>query len=137
MTTEAPSWLPTDLSSALDVKLGIEIVDWSPARVVGRMPVEGNTQPYGMLHGGATCSLVETVGSYASALGAGPGAHVVGIELNASYHLSARSGHVTAVCTPLGSELPIAAFMIEVLDDEGQLIASVRLTCMVRQAGGG
>jgi uncharacterized protein (TIGR00369 family) len=136
VTSEAPSWLPTDLSSALDDKLGIEITNWDPARVVGRMPVEGNTQPYGLLHGGAICSLVETVGSYAAALGAGPGAHVVGIELNASYHLAARSGQVTAVCTPLGSELPIAAFMIEVLDDERQLIASARLTCMVRPARG-
>ena len=132
----APAWFPTGMSSALDDKLGIEITDWDPARVVARMPVEGNTQPYGLLHGGATCSLVETVGSYAAALGAGPDAHVVGIELNASYHLGARSGYVTAVCTPLGSELPLSAFMIEVRDDEGQLTASARLTCMVRPARG-
>jgi 1,4-dihydroxy-2-naphthoyl-CoA hydrolase len=136
VTTEAPSWLVTDVSSALDEKLGIEITDWDPARVTARMPVEGNTQPYGLLHGGATCSLVETVGSYAAALGAGAGAHVVGIELNASYHLAATSGHVTAVCTPLGSEPPVAAFAIEVHDDRGQLTASARLTCMVRPARG-
>ena len=134
MTTDAPAWLPTDVSSALDEKLGIEIIDWDPARVVARMPVQGNTQPYGLLHGGATCSLVETVGSYAAALGAGPDASVVGIELNASYHLPVRSGQVTAVCTPLGSELPLAAFAIEVLDDQGQVTASARLTCMVRPA---
>jgi uncharacterized protein (TIGR00369 family) len=136
VTTEAPAWLPTDVSSALDEKLGIEIIDWDPARVVARMPVEGNTQPYGLLHGGATCSLVETVGSYAAALGAGPNSYVVGIELNASYHLAAKSGYVTAVCTPLGSELPLAGFMIEVRDDHGQLTASARLTCMVRPARG-
>ena len=132
MTTEAPAWFPQDIFSALDEKLGIEITDWDPRRVAGRMPVEGNTQPYGLLHGGATCSLVEAVGSYAAALGAGPGAHVVGIELNASYHLPATKGHVTAVCTPLGSELPLAAFAIEVFDEHGQLTASARLTCMVR-----
>jgi 1,4-dihydroxy-2-naphthoyl-CoA hydrolase len=132
VTTEAPAWFPQDIFSALDEKLGIEITDWDPRRVVGRMPVEGNTQPYGLLHGGATCSLVEAVGSYAAALGAGPGAHVVGIELNASYHLPATKGHVTAVCTPLGSELPLAAFAIEVFDEHGQLTASARLTCMVR-----
>jgi 1,4-dihydroxy-2-naphthoyl-CoA hydrolase len=136
VTSEAPSWLPADVSSALDEKLGIEIIDWNPARLMARMPVDGNTQPYGLLHGGATCSLVETVGSYAAALGAGPGATVVGIELNASYHLPATSGHVTAVCTPLGSELPLAAFAIEVLDDEGQLTTSARLTCLVRPARG-
>ena len=133
MTTEAPAWLPEDISSALDEKLGIEITDWDPGRVTAQMPVEGNTQPYGLLHGGATCSLVEAVGSYAAALGAGPNARVVGIELNASYHLAATSGHVTAVCTPLGSELPLAAFAIEVFDDEGR---SARLTRMVRPARG-
>jgi uncharacterized protein (TIGR00369 family) len=136
VSTDAPSWLPKDLSSALDDKLGIEIIDWDPARVVARMPVEGNTQPYRLLHGGATCSLVETVGSYAAALGAGPGSHVVGIELNASYHRAVTSGHVTAVCTPLGSEPPVAAFAIEVHDDRGQLTASARLTCMARPAPG-
>lgn len=136
MTTEAPAWFPTDISSALDEMLGIEITDWDARRVVGLMPVEGNTQPYGRLHGGATCSLVETVGSCAAALGAGPVAHVVGIELNASYHLPVTKGHVTAVCTPLGSELPLAAFAIEVFADRGQLTASARLTCMVRSTGG-
>jgi 1,4-dihydroxy-2-naphthoyl-CoA hydrolase len=134
VTTEAPAWLPKDVTSALDEKLGIEIIDWDPDRVVARMPVEGNTQPYGLLHGGATCSLVETVGSYAAALRAGPGAHVVGIELNATYLLSATSGHVTAVCTPVRSALPLATFVIEVADDRGQLTASARLTCMVRPA---
>ena len=133
MTTEAPAWFPEDISSALDEKLGIEIIDWDPARVVARMPVEGNTQPYGLLHGGATCSLVETVGSYAAALSAGPNARVVGIELNASYHLPVTSGDVTATCSPAGSELPLAAFVIEVRDDRGQLTASARLTCMVRR----
>jgi 1,4-dihydroxy-2-naphthoyl-CoA hydrolase len=134
VTTEAPAWLPADLSSALDEKLGIEIIDWDPRRVVARMPVEGNTQPYGLLHGGATCSLVETVGSYAAALGAGPDAHVVGIELNATYLAAATSGYVTAVCTPIGAELPLATFLIEVVDDHGQITASARLTCMVRPA---
>jgi 1,4-dihydroxy-2-naphthoyl-CoA hydrolase len=134
VTTEAPAWLPENVTSALDEKLGIEIIDWNPDRVVARMPVEGNTQPYGLLHGGATCSLVETVGSYAAALGAGPGARVVGIELNATYLVAATSGYVTAICTPVGSELPLATFVIEVLDDRGQMTASARLTCMVRLA---
>lgn len=134
MTTAAPSWFPQDASSALDDKLGIEITDWDPRRVVGRMPVDGNTQPYGLLHGGATCSLVEAVGSHAAVLGAGPGAWVVGIELNVSYHRPATSGHVTAVSSPVGSELPLAVFGIEVLDDDGRLTASARLTCMVRHA---
>ena len=134
MTVEAPAWFPSDLSSALDEKLGIEITDYDPEHVVARMPVAGNTQPYGLLHGGATCSLVETVGSYAAALNAGPGAVVVGIELNASYVQAATSGSVTAVCTPAGAKLPLSTFLVEVTDDRGRLTASARLTCLVRPA---
>jgi uncharacterized protein (TIGR00369 family) len=133
VTTDAPAWLPTDAISELDEKLGIRIVDWDPQRLVARMPVEGNRQPYGLLHGGATCSLVETIGSYAAALSAGPDAQVVGIELNASYHRAATAGEVTATCTPAGSDddLPVRAYSIEVRDDQGRLTSTARLTCMV------
>jgi 1,4-dihydroxy-2-naphthoyl-CoA hydrolase len=133
VTTDAPAWLPTDAISELDEKLGIRIVDWDPQRLVARMPVEGNRQPYGLLHGGATCSLVETIGSYAAAISAGPDAKVVGIELNASYHRSATSGEVTATCTPAGSDhdLPVRSFTIDVRDDQGELTSTARLTCMV------
>jgi uncharacterized protein (TIGR00369 family) len=135
VTLAAPTWFPADMSSPLDEKLGIEIVDWDPDRLVARMPVEGNTQPFGLLHGGATCALVEAVGSYAAALGAGPGGQVVGIELNASYHRAATAGHVTAVCRPARRGRTLATFLIEVTDDSGQLTASARLSCMVRPAG--
>ena len=133
MTTDAPSWLPADALSELDHKLGIRIVDWDPDRLVARMPVEGNRQPYGLLHGGATCSLVEMVGSYAAAISAGPEAQVVGIELNASYHRAATSGEVTAVCRPAGSDadLPVRTFAIEVRDDQERVTSTARLTCMV------
>jgi uncharacterized protein (TIGR00369 family) len=133
VTTDAPAWLPTGAICELDEKLGIRIVDWDPQRLVARMPVEGNRQPYGLLHGGATCALVEMVGSYAAALSAGPDAQVVGIELNASYHRAATSGEVTAVCTPAGSDagLPVRTFDIEVFDDGDRLTSTARLTCMV------
>jgi 1,4-dihydroxy-2-naphthoyl-CoA hydrolase len=136
VVTEAPAWFPTDIDSALDEKLGIKIVDWNPERLVARMPVAGNTQPYGLLHGGAVCALLETVGSDAAALRGGPAARVVGIELNASYHLPVTAGSVTAVCTPAGSELPVATYLIEIFDDEGRLTSSGRLTCFVRPATG-
>jgi uncharacterized protein (TIGR00369 family) len=136
VTTEAPAWFPTEVESALDEKLGIEIIDWNPERLVARMPVAGNTQPYGLMHGGAVCALVEAVGSYAAALQAGPGARTVGIELNASYHLPVTSGHVTAVCTPAGTELPLATYLVEISDDEGRLASSGRLTCFIRPARG-
>ena len=89
MTTAPPAWAPTDTISPLDDKLGIRITDYDPDRLVATMPVEGNEQPYGLLHGGATCSLIETIGSWAAALHAGPERQVVGIELNVSYLRSA------------------------------------------------
>ena len=134
MSTPPPSWAPDGASSPLDDKLGIEIVDWDPDRLVARMPVEGNTQPFGLLHGGAICALVESVGSYAAALSAGPDGRVVGIELNASYLRSATTGVVTAVCTPVRRGRTLATFLIDVTDDAGRTTATARLTCMIRPA---
>lgn len=134
MSTPPPSWAPAGASSPLDDKLGIEIIDFTPDRLVATMPVSGNEQPFGLLHGGATCSLVETIGSWAAALGAGPDRRAVGIELNASYLRSATSGVVTAVCTPVRRGRTLATFLIEVSDDKGNTTASARLTCMILPA---
>lgn len=94
------------------------------------MPVAGNEQPFGLLHGGATCALVETIGSVAGAIGAGPGKQVVGVELNASYLRAATSGTVTAVCTPVRRGRTLSTFLIQVTDDEGRQTATARLTTM-------
>ncbi len=134
VTTPLPDWMPTDVSSPLDEKLGIEFVDFHPDRLVATMPVAGNEQPFGLLHGGATCSLVETIGSWAAMLGAGPGRKAVGIELNATYVKAATSGVVTAVCTPVRRGRSLATFLIEVSDDTGATTASARLTCMILPA---
>ncbi|HEY4626949.1 MAG TPA: PaaI family thioesterase [Blastococcus sp.] len=134
MTTPPPSWIPTDSFSPLDDKLGIRIVDFDPDRLVATMPVKGNEQPFGLLHGGATCSLMETIGSWAAMLGAGPDRQAVGIELNASYVKAATSGTVTAVCTPVRRGRTLATFLIQVTDETGQLTASGRLTCMILPA---
>ena len=117
--------------SPLDEKLGIEILDYDPDRLVATMPVEGNEQPFGLLHGGATCSLMETIGSWAAQIAAGPERQAVGIELNASYVRSPRSGTVTAVCTPVRRGRTLATFLIDVTDDEGRTTATGRLTCML------
>jgi 1,4-dihydroxy-2-naphthoyl-CoA hydrolase len=132
VTTAAPDWLPAGTISPLDDKLGIRITDFDPDHVVATMPVEGNQQPYGLLHGGATCALVETVGSWAAALAAGPERQVVGIELNASYLRSATAGTVTAVCTPVRRGRTLATFLVEVTDDRGRATATARLTCLVK-----
>jgi uncharacterized protein (TIGR00369 family) len=134
VATPPPAWAPAGALSPLDQKLGIEIVDYDPDRLVATMPVEGNTQPFGLLHGGATCALVETIGSWAAILGAGPEQRAVGIELNASYVRSPRSGTVTAVCTPVRRGRTLATFLIDVTDDEGRTTATARLTCMIRPA---
>jgi uncharacterized protein (TIGR00369 family) len=131
VSTPPPSWAPAGASSPLDDKLGIEIVDYNPDRLVATMPVEGNQQPFGLLHGGATCALVETIGSWAAALGAHPDRRAVGIELNATYVKAATSGVVTAVCTPVRRGRTLATFLIEVTDEAGSTTASARLTCML------
>jgi 1,4-dihydroxy-2-naphthoyl-CoA hydrolase len=126
--------MPTDSFSPLDDKLGIRIIDFDPDRLVATMPVEGNEQPFGLLHGGATCTLMETIGSWAAMLGVGPDRKAVGIELNASYVKAATSGVVTAVCTPVRRGRTLATFLIQVNDDQDQLTASGRLTCMILPA---
>jgi 1,4-dihydroxy-2-naphthoyl-CoA hydrolase len=134
VSTPPPPWAPQGAVSPLDDKLGIQITDYNPDRLVATMPVEGNQQPFGLLHGGATCSLVETIGSWAAMLGAGPDRKAVGVELNASYLRSATSGVVTAVCTPVRRGRTLATFVIEVTDDRGRTTASARLTCMILPA---
>ncbi len=122
------------MRSPLDDKLGVQIADWNPDRMVATMPVAGNEQPFGLLHGGATCTLAETIGSMAAAVNAGPGTQVVGIELNASYLRAATSGSVTAVCTPVRRGRTLSTFLIEISDDQGRPTASARLTCMTLKA---
>ena len=132
MTTARPDWIPADKLSPLDDKLGIRITDYDPDRLVATMPVAGNEQPFGLLHGGATCALMETIGSWAGALHAGPDKQVVGIELNASYLRGATSGVVTAVCTPVRRGRTLSTFLIQVTDEEGRPTATGRLTCLTK-----
>ncbi|WP_246074974.1 PaaI family thioesterase [Nonomuraea terrae] len=112
--------------------MGIEFLEAGPERVVGRMPVEGNTQPYGLLHGGASAVLAETLGSVGAAIHAGPERIAVGIEINATHHRSATSGHVTGVATRLHGGRTLATYAIEITDEQGRLVCTSRLTCMLR-----
>ena len=88
-------------AGALDIKMGIEILEASPERLVGRMPVEGNTQPIGILHGGANVVLAESLGSIGTQLHAGVERRIVGVDINATHHKAALSGYVTAVATAI------------------------------------
>ncbi len=134
MSTPPPDWLPLTAPGPLDDKLGIRIVDFTPDRLVATMPVEGNQQPFGLLHGGATCALVESVGSWAAVLNAGPDRKAVGVELNASYLRAATAGTVTAVCTPARIGRTLSTFLVEVTDERGRTTATARLTCAILPA---
>ncbi len=118
--------------AALHEKLGIEIDEIRPERVVGRMPVEGNTQPYGMLHGGASCVLAEGLGSIAATTYAAPEAIAFGIEINATHHRAAQSGWVTGVATPLHLGRTLVTYEIVITDEQDQRICTARLTCALR-----
>nr|WP_230421171.1 PaaI family thioesterase [Actinomadura soli] len=116
--------------------MGVEFLETSPERVVGRMPVKGNTQPYGLLHGGASCVLAESLGSIGAALHAGAGRIAVGIEINATHHRPATDGHVTGVATRLHGGRTLATYDIVITDDEDRRVCTARLTCMLRDAPG-
>ncbi|MDQ1249128.1 MAG: 1,4-dihydroxy-2-naphthoyl-CoA hydrolase [Actinomycetota bacterium] len=118
---------------ALGVRMGIEYLHVAPDLVSARMPVAGNTQPYGLLHGGASGVLAESVGSVAASLNAGPGRIALGIELNLSHHRSAREGIVTAVATPLSVGRTLATYQVAITDDAGRSICTGRLTCLLRE----
>ena len=93
-------------------RMGIELTEAGTERVVATMPVEGNTQPYGLLHGGASVVLAETLGSIGSALHAGPDRIAVGIDINATHHRAARSGLVTGIATPLHLGSTMASWQV-------------------------
>ena len=112
--------------------MGIEIVSASAEHMVGRMPVAGNRQPYGLLHGGASVVLAETLGSIAAALHGGPERVPVGIEISATHHRSATSGHVTAEARAISLGRTLATYEILIVDDEGRRVCTSRLTCLLR-----
>jgi 1,4-dihydroxy-2-naphthoyl-CoA hydrolase len=115
-------------------RMGIRILEASRERVVGTMPVEGNTQPYGILHGGASCVLAESLGSLGSALRAGPDRVTLGIEINATHHRSARTGLVTGVATLAHGGRTMSTFEIVITDEEGRRVCTARLSCLHRDA---
>jgi uncharacterized protein (TIGR00369 family) len=135
MTTDDPLAFAQRLGmGALAEQMGIELTELSPDRVVGTMPVAGNTQPYGLLHGGASLVLAETLGSFGSAVVAGPDRVAVGIEINASHHRAAVDGRVTGVATPVQRGRTLATWDVVVTDDKGRRVCTSRITCLLRDA---
>jgi len=116
--------------------MGIEITEASAERLVGTMPVAGNRQPYGLLHGGASVVLAETLGSIAAALHGGPEKAPVGIEISATHHRSATSGQVTGTATAISLGRTLATYEIVIVDEEDRRLCTVRLTCLLRDRPG-
>jgi 1,4-dihydroxy-2-naphthoyl-CoA hydrolase len=112
--------------------MGIELLEVGADRTVARMPVVGNTQPYGLLHGGASAVLAESVGSIASALHAGPDRIALGLELNCTHHKAVRAGYVIATATPLVRGRTVASYAIGITDEAGTPVCTARLTCLLR-----
>jgi len=114
---------------ALNERMGIELTEISAERVVATMPVEGNTQPYGLLHGGASVVLAETLGSVGSAIHAYPDAVSVGVDINATHHRAATSGTVTGVATAIHLGRTMASYEVVITDARGKRVCTSRITC--------
>lgn len=132
--SEGLEWATARGMGALAEKMGIEFTEFSIERSVGTMPVEGNTQPVGLLHGGAYVVLGESLGSMAANLHAGPGRLAVGVDINATHTRSATSGIVTGVCTPIHLGRSIAVHEIVVTDDQARRCSTIRITNMIKDA---
>ncbi|TIC88584.1 hotdog fold thioesterase [Nocardioides sp. GY 10113] len=126
---------PHGLMGRLNEKLGVELVEAGAERLVATMPVEGNTQPYGLLHGGASVTLAESLGSIGSAMHAHQfGKIAVGVDINATHHRSATAGTVTGVATPVHLGRSSACYEVVISDEAGKRLCTARITCALIEA---
>jgi uncharacterized protein (TIGR00369 family) len=115
--------------------MGIVLTEATPERIVGTMPVKGNVQPYGLLHGGASCVLAETLGSIGSALHAANFDKVaVGVDINATHHRAVRDGIVTGVAKPIYLGRTTTSYEIVITDERDKRVCTARITCQLIQA---
>jgi 1,4-dihydroxy-2-naphthoyl-CoA hydrolase len=118
-------------------RMGIVITEVAADRLVATMPVEGNTQPYGLLHGGASVVLAETMGSLGSVLHAGPDRAAVGLDINATHHRAVRSGTVTGTARALHLGRTTASWQVEIVDDRARPVCTSRISCLLRDVAPG
>ncbi len=113
--------------------LGIEVTELGDNYIVGTMPVDNRTkQPFGILHGGASVALAETLASYGGFLTIDPEKYyVVGVEINANHLKMAKEGNVTGKCTPIKRGRSTQVWQTEITDEENELICISRITLMV------
>ena len=129
-TPPLPDWF-LQMPSALDVRMGLEMLELTPERVVGRMPVQGNTQPVGLWHGGASCVLIETLASVGATAHGWPERVAVGVDINATHHRPARAGWVTGTATALRLGRTVTTHEVVLVDDAGERVSTGRLTCQL------
>lgn len=122
--------LPAFPDEQLPTRMGIKVLETGPDRVVGTMPVAGNRQPFGLLHGGASGVLVETLGSLAAAEHTLPERFPVGLELTCTHHRGATGGLLTGVATPMHVGRSISTFEVVITDERGRRVCTGKLTCM-------
>ncbi|ALE92052.1 thioesterase [Arthrobacter alpinus] len=115
----------------LVVKMGIVFTHMTPELMTATMPVAGNTQIAGLLHGGAHLVLAETLGSFAASLHAGAGRRVVGIEIGATHHRGATTGLVTGTATAIHLGRTLATHEVVVTDESGRRLSTARITNMI------
>ena len=123
--------LRTLASGQLDSKMGIKIIEATPQRLVGTMPVEGNRQPAGLLHGGANVILAESLGSVGTQLHAGLDRRIVGVDINATHHKSATQGIVTGVATAISLGKTMCSYEIVITNEAGERTCTARITCLI------
>ena len=131
-TPEALNWVAENGSGELADAMGIEFLEYTIERTVGRMPVHGNRQTVGYMHGGAYVVLGESLGSMAANLHAGPGRLAVGIDINATHTRSATEGYVTGVCTPVHLGRTLAVHEIVVTDEQGRRCCTMRISNLIK-----
>lgn len=132
---DGPFVVPAHLRDGqLNDRMGIELLYWSRDEVVGRMPVAGNLQPYGLLHGGANAVLAETLGSVLAGLNLPPEQSPVGLELSCTHHRAATEGWVTGTARPVHRGRSTSTSEIVIIDDHGRRTCTARLTCLHRKA---
>lgn len=130
-----PSTLPAmQTVEQLTDRMGIELTAVSLDEVVGRMPVAGNKQPFGLLHGGASAVLAESLGSTLSALHALPERFPVGLELSCTHHRAATEGFVTGVARPIHVGRSTSTTEIVITDEQGRRTCTAKLTCLHRDS---
>ena len=120
-----------------DEHLGIEFVEVGDDYIVGRVPVDERTrQPYGLLHGGVSVVLAETLGSCGAAFSCPPGYRAVGLDINANHLRGVTSGWVTGTARPMHRGRTTHVWQIELRDEAGNMSCISRITMAILAPAG-